>query len=884
MPISSVVGIFGPFVDSWQWLKAQNPGLLFKKRRLNFITIHYLYILFLSLLGSLLIFAGGNIDYIDALFFASGCATQSGLNTVDINKLNTYQQVVFFFLTMIATPIFIHTSVVFVRLYWFERRFQHIVREARNLRRTRTRSRTKTEAMDNKDAEEQAQGVRGRSIVVLHKTEGDTGTEDVASVPLPKDLDNSEPASTSSSSQDESSKSDMTEEEDHLDKPPTLHREVTFADEVDEAGEFTSSSMKVPRRLSPEEHIAFLEKQRNNDKRTLRIPGPRDFDRGDVPETVIEDDDRGALGSLKTVSAVDSTKNVSSEPIKRNITIDKPPRQIQQRVGSGLSKISVPPQRSNHLAHEKTTSPDADEEGKPPNPAPLRARTGTFSSIRHWGSREPEPAMPYLSWQPTIGRNSAFVDLTEEQREELGGIEYRSLKTLAIVLVLYYVVYHVLAPTVLMPWIVETDSFGSIVESDGINRVWWGIFTPASLFNDLGYTLTPNSMISFQRAVLPLFLGTFLIIIGNTGFPCMLRLVLWLLSKFVPRESGVWEELKFLLDHPRRCFTLLFPTDATAWLFWILVFLNGLDVILFMVLDLHDPVVTEIGGVGYRILNGLFQASSTRTAGFAIVNLAELHPGIQVSYMIMMYISVFPIAISIRRTNVYEEKSLGIYSSGNDETEDASEPSYIGAHLRRQLSFDLWFIFLGLFIIGIAESAHLRNTNEYAFTMFSCLFEIVSAYGTVGLSLGYPDTNTSFCAQFSVLSKLVLIAMEIRGRHRGLPYELDRAILLPSELLHETEDADAARRVQRRNSSLSNIAPVGSALGKQPAMPRTATQGTATGRESKEHSMREYVLGEHGHSGKAGSVLGKLMADSAIGPRLERREKYTRDAEDGHVQ
>ena len=44
-------------------------------------------------------------------------------------------------------------------------------------------------------------------------------------------------------------------------------------------------------------------------------------------------------------------------------------------------------------------------------------------------------AMPYLSYTPTVGRNSAFVDLTEEQREELGGIEYRALKTLAITLV-----------------------------------------------------------------------------------------------------------------------------------------------------------------------------------------------------------------------------------------------------------------------------------------------------------------------------------------------------------------------------------------------------------------------------------------------------------------
>ena len=36
----------------------------------------------------------------------------------------------------------------------------------------------------------------------------------------------------------------------------------------------------------------------------------------------------------------------------------------------------------------------------------------------------------------------------------------------------------------------------------------------------------------------------------------------------------------------------------------------------------------------------------------------------------MMYISVYPLAISIRRTNVYEEQSLGIYV--DEEEENAS--------------------------------------------------------------------------------------------------------------------------------------------------------------------------------------------------------------------
>ncbi|KAL8835695.1 MAG: hypothetical protein Q9170_003234, partial [Blastenia crenularia] len=783
--------------------------------------------------------------------------------------------VIFYLLTMIATPIFIHTFVVFVRLYWFERRFQHVVREARNFRRTRSRSRTKTEAKDEQDIEKEPQGVRGRSIVVLHKNEDGNTAEDAGFPADVRKLDQSEPTSTTSSSQ--GGKAEPTEqyEDQILDEPSSLRREVTFADEVDEVGELKSVTQRIPRRLSAEEHIAFLENQRNPNKRTLRIPGPRDFDRGDVPQTVNEDEDGGALNQ-KVTSPHDDTASASGGPIKRNITIDEP-RHPRQRAGTGLSKISVPSQRSNHLTHEKASSPEGDEDGKPPSSARLRARTGTFSSLRHWGSREPEPATPYLSWQPTIGRNSAFVDLTEEQREELGGIEYRSLKTLAIVLVSYYFFFHIIAVIILLPWIVRTDTFGSIVDGDGIKRAWWGIFTPASLFNDLGLTLTPDSMISFQRAVLPLLFGTFLIVIGNTGFPCMLRFVLWLLSKGVPRESGVWEELKFLLDHPRRCFTLLFPTDATSWLFWILVFLNGLDLVFFIILDLHDPVVTGIGSPGYRILNGLFQASSTRTAGFSTVNLANLHPGIQVSYMVMMYISVFPIAISIRRTNVYEEKSLGIYTSAHEDDKNADEPSYVGAHLRRQLSFDLWYIFLGLFIIAVAEGNRLQNTNEYAFTIYSCLFEIVSAYGTVGLSLGYPNSNTSFSGQFTVVSKLVIIAMQIRGRHRGLPYELDRAILLPSESLHKKEDADAARRVQRRNSSLSNLVPIGSGLGKQSTMPRTPTQGTTSGRESHDHPVRDSVVGEQGHSGKAGSMVGRIMSGLATGPQLERREKIVLD-------
>jgi Cation transport protein len=222
-------------------------------------------------------------------------------------------------------------------------------------------------------------------------------------------------------------------------------------------------------------------------------------------------------------------------------------------------------------------------------------------------------------------------------------------------------------------------------------------------------------------------------------------------------------------------------------------------------LQLHDETVENIPA-GLKIVDGLFQAASTRTAGFSVVNLATLHPAIQVSYLIMMYISVFPIAISMRRTNVYEEKSLGIYGEMSNETEgEENEPSYVGAHLRKQLSFDLWYIFLGLFVIAIIEGNRIEKTEEYAFTLFAVLFEIISAYGTVGLSLGYPTVTTSLSGEFKTLSKLVIIAMQIRGRHRGLPYELDRAVLLPSESLQEKEAAEGKKMLARRRTSLSHM-------------------------------------------------------------------------------
>jgi len=114
--------------------------------------------------------------------------------------------------------------------------------------------------------------------------------------------------------------------------------------------------------------------------------------------------------------------------------------------------------------------------------------------------------------------------------------------------------------------------------------------------------------------------------------------------------------------------------------------------------------------------------------------------------------------------------------------------SYITGHLKRQLSFDIWWLALAVFFICVLERGKLLDPERASyFTVFSIIFEVVSAYGTVGLSLGVPNQNTSFSGAMGTASKLVLCSVMLRGRHRGLPAAIDRSVLLPGELGRQSE-------------------------------------------------------------------------------------------------
>lgn len=303
---------------------------------------------------------------------------------------------------------------------------------AREWRRSKTRSKSVTENKLNDDPDREERGVNGRNIVVLRNDAQGNGHLSKGMGPDEDKIDQMEESVSPSTSLHE--KKDSVNSLDRELKPPlittsspqpaTFQRDITFPDEVKSPDTDNPRSLRSPPELSAEQHIAFLENQRNpKDKGTLRIPGPREFDRGDVPETVDQSGQpEDQTGRMEVISELNS----NDHGVQRNITIDEPTHPRSRTRTSTFPKIN--------LYRPGSSSQGPSVEGSSPN-THMRRGSGTFSSMKSSQNKEGDKGIPYLTWQPTIGRNSAFVDLTEEQREELGGIEYRTLKTLALVLV-----------------------------------------------------------------------------------------------------------------------------------------------------------------------------------------------------------------------------------------------------------------------------------------------------------------------------------------------------------------------------------------------------------------------------------------------------------------
>jgi potassium uptake Trk family protein len=434
-----------------------------------------------------------------------------------------------------------------------------------------------------------------------------------------------------------------------------------------------------------------------------------------------------------------------------------------------------------------------------PTPWETKLARNFFSRVFDSLTSELKPEQhDYVSFKPHLDSKGRFLELSEQDRMELGGVEYRALQALLLLLVAYQVFFYLLGTLFLVPYAYRQNTKNILQEAQpgGVNPGWWGFFSAVTEFANGGLNVLNDNFIPFSGNAYVLLVAGVLAFAGQTQFPIFLRFTIWTLKWMCPKGSRFRNTLQFLLQHPRRCFIYLFPSRETWYLFAIQFVIDVTAWLCFEILNIGMPDVESLP-TGTRILDGLFQATGLRTSGAYIISFSSLAPACLVAYLIIMYLSSYPLVLTLRKTNTYEERSIGLH---HNDTSAAG----IGSHFQKQLAYDIWFQFFSFFLICIIERGHLLRADP-GFDVFSLLFEVTSAYGTVGLSTGVPGKSYSLSGSFATLSKVVMLFVMVRGRHRGLPLAIDRSILLPGEELMRRMDEEYSSKGQYRPGEIDEL-------------------------------------------------------------------------------
>ncbi|KAK0195856.1 cation transport protein-domain-containing protein [Armillaria mellea] len=796
---------------------ASDVGWRHIKKHLNFFRIHLLFFAFTPLIFSGIFYASNgryHISYIDSLFNCVSAMTVCGLATVNLSSLTPWQQVILFIQMCLGSPVIISWVMVYIRRRYFAKKFQRIIAETNAarvtpidaeekhvpwFRRIFTRNKAVAVAEDGSDKASETEG-RGNSIRRKLRTDMIRRMDDApkrvdpngwisqgSTIPLqrfstmqsnqdpPRHLSFANPSPERPTQSPRITKGPIMKRlARRLSDPGTPSRQNSLKNAPMHRSE-TMAISSIPAKLARTQTVEFsLPTQPNRRPRTERVL-TTDLDADAMSPIEDHRSHRTSLQPHLSIHATTHTHRSNRTPTKHSGFGGFP---MPHEILGSLINWFFPKfkRRLTRTVTEPVSTTIASQRGT----TPTTAKT-----------------VPYISFDAVVGHNSSFPYLTSSELEELGGVEYRALTALLWIVAGYHILIQLTAFIIISPYISMSrwsSTFDEPPEYRPLSPVWFSLFQVVSAYTNTGMSLVDQSMVPFQQAYLMIFVMIFLILAGNTSFPIFLRFTIWLLTKIVPENSRANETLHFLLDHPRRCFIYLFPSHQTWFLLTIVLFLNFTDWFFFMVLDIGTPAI-EVIPLGTRFVIGLLQAIAVRAAGFATVSLSALAPAVKVLYVVMMYVSVYPIAMSVRSTNVYEEQSLGVYRETKEsEGESAFEPTgprvtvwsrYLAMHARKQLAFDMWWLGLALFLVCIIERPELDDeaTMSY-FNIFTIVFELVSAYGTVGLSLGLPYANYSLSGAFRTLSKIIVCLVMIRGRHRGLPVAIDRAVMLPMEFSH----------------------------------------------------------------------------------------------------
>jgi trk system potassium uptake protein len=266
--------------------------------------------------------------------------------------------------------------------------------------------------------------------------------------------------------------------------------------------------------------------------------------------------------------------------------------------------------------------------------------------------------------------------------------------------------------------------------------LWFAIFHSVSAWNNAGFALFSDNLVSYQGSLLLNMVITGLIIFGGIGYEVILELYLMLRERITNSSIRTVRSLNFRVAISTTIFLLLGGT-ISIWL-----------------IEMHNGQTIGTLGTGQQLLAAWFQAVTSRTAGFNTIDISKMTTAGLFITIALMLIGGCPggTAGGIKTT------TARILASSTYAVLQGKESVVL---YRRQVPNGLILkavgVTFGSMMTVVAAVIIISLVEPPKLNFIQILFEVVSGFGTVGLSMGITADLTS-------VSKLVLVATMYIGR------------------------------------------------------------------------------------------------------------------------
>ncbi|WP_231108020.1 TrkH family potassium uptake protein [Stutzerimonas stutzeri] len=256
--------------------------------------------------------------------------------------------------------------------------------------------------------------------------------------------------------------------------------------------------------------------------------------------------------------------------------------------------------------------------------------------------------------------------------------------------------------------------------------LWDGLFHAVSAFNNAGFSTYSDSLMSFATDPVVLVPVMLAVIIGGLGFPVL---------------------YEFRRDQRGRPWTI--HTRITLWGSAVLLF-GGMVAILFY--EWSNPATLGGMSLGDKLLSGLFSSAVARTAGFNSLDVGQFEAQTLAVHYFLMFVGggSAGTAGGIKVTTFFL-LFFFIWAEIRGNADTVAFRRRISYATQRQA---LTVLFLGSLTVAIGTMILLSVTR---LELGVVLFEVISAFATVGLSTG-------ITADLPPSGQLVIIALMFIGR------------------------------------------------------------------------------------------------------------------------